>query len=60
VLDDERGAVRILKSPEADRRRITPGSEIVAVDDEPDVRGHARFYTRTCRYMLDACPATAG
>src|SRR2546430_13587285 len=30
-------------SPEADRRRIAPGSEIVAVDDEADVGGHARI-----------------
>jgi hypothetical protein len=48
MLDDERGAPLVLKSPEADRRRIAPGSEIVAVDDQADVGGHALRIHRTC------------
>jgi len=48
MLDDERGPPRVLQAPEADRRRITPGSEIVAVDDESDIGGHALRIHRTC------------
>src|SRR5206468_4322344 len=43
MLDHERAASLVLKSPEADRRRIAPGSEVVAVDDEPAVRGWGRW-----------------